>query len=337
MTGACLFLTLTLLFLITVPAVAGAQSGNGGTTEVKAQIKAPSVTGFTGHSINLNGSIGVNFYLNLTEEQAADNSVSFTWIVEGKEKTATGALKKDTKTGYYKASCPIAVAEMTYNITATVTVGSETLTDTYSAVAYANTILSQAFRASYLADGHTAEEYNKLADLVKAMLSYGAKAQAQFDRDTAHPADSGIDYTPIDVTAAMIGDTGASDMSAGLAAYGLEYEGTTVVFLSETSIRHYYRITDPAVFAAYSDSIFFNGSRVDYTEKGSDIYFELKNVSAPNLDTLYTLKIGNTEYKYSVLDYVKACLNSDGITASMKALAKATYLYNQAANSYFGR
>ena len=65
--------------------------------------------------------------------------------------------------------------------------------------------------------------------------------------------------------------------------------------------------------------------------------FELKNIAAADLDKLCTLNINGVDYQYSVLDYVKGCLLSDKTSENMKALAAATYRYNQAANDYFGR
>lgn len=40
--GLCLFFILTTLFLLSVPVIAEAQSGHGGTTEVTARIEPPS-------------------------------------------------------------------------------------------------------------------------------------------------------------------------------------------------------------------------------------------------------------------------------------------------------
>ena len=296
-----------------------------------------SLSAFVGHSLTLEGDIGVNFYVDVPEESIDDvESVTFTWEVNGIEKTHSVSLIDCDKNDLgYKLSCPVPAAEMNYEITATVTVGGETYTNSYSAVTYAQTILSDDYRTSYLADNHTEAEYSELATLVKTMLDYGAKAQIQFNRNIDHLANEGIDYTPTEVTADTIGDTGASDMRAGLAAYGLEYNGSSIVYLSETSMRHYYKIVDEDLFNAVKDNITFDGKKVSYTWKNGEIYFELKNIAAAELDDLYTLKIGDSEYKYSVLDYLKACLSSDKTTANMKALAAATYLYNQAANAYF--
>ncbi len=304
---------------------------------------------FSGHSLTLNGAIGVNYYLDLTDRDIANGAtVDFEWMVEGNKKTHSVTLTADDKTDNgYKAACPIAVAEMTYDITATLNVGGEQIaTDTYSAVQYADVILSDGdFKTSYIATNGQ-EKYDSLTMLVKTMLGYGAKAQIQFSRDTENLADkkltsadpeSAYYYAPETVTADMISANG-SDMYAGLESFGLAYKGSTIVYLTETSIRHYYEITDQAAFDAIKENITFGSDTpVGYTVRGDEIFFEKKNVAAPDLDTPYTLSFNGTEYQYSVMDYVKACLLSDKVSDSTKALVAATYLYNQAANTYFGR
>lgn len=78
-----------------------------------------------------------------------------------------------------------------------------------------------------------------------------------------------------------------------------------------------------------------NEEKVGYTVKGGEIYFELKNISAPDIDTPYTLHIGDNDYHYAVTDYIKSYL-TNGKNNETKALAAAMYYYNQAANNYFG-
>ena len=50
-----------------------------------------------------------------------------------------------------------------------------------------------------------------------------------------------------------------------------------------------------------------------------------------------TSSIGTNSYDYAVLDYVKRCLESDKVKPETKELVAATFRYNQAANTYFGR
>jgi hypothetical protein len=303
---------------------------------------------FTGHSLSLNGDIGVNFYITIPDETVNNSNVKidFEWTVEGNQKTRSVTLNADDKTeNGYKASCPVAVAEMNYDVHATLTIdGVEVERDKYSVVKYANVIMSdKEFYNNYiekmtaeLSDNEKAKEkYNDLVILVMMMLDYGAKAQLAFDRDTDNLANGGVDMFKGTVTSDMI-DSKASDMASGLDGNGLEYVGSTIVYLTKTSMRHYYTITDETLFNEVKDNIYFNGEKVNYTVKNGQIYFELKNISARDLSTQYVIKFGENEYHYSALDYVKACLDSTKVSEKTKDLVAATYRYNQAAIAYFG-
>ena len=157
-----------------------------------------------------------------------------------------------------------------------------------------------------------------------------------FDRNLDDLADKGLDYTLTEVTPDMISPS-ARDMESGLDAYGLKYEGSTIVYLSKTSLRHYYTITDQAKFDLVKDSVMFDGEPVDYSTKDGKIYFEVTNIGAADLDTPYPLQIGTNIYSYTVLDYVRECIKAKYTPYQTMLLVFATYWYNQAANAYFGR
>lgn len=291
---------------------------------------------FVLHSLSLNGDIGVNFYLDVTPEEIDTGSgvvVNFSWNVEGNIKRSSYKLSKDeftTKNGktYYKATCWVAAAEMTYNIHATATINGalEEETDDYNVREYALTIINSP-------EG-TFENQDNLVTLVKTMLDYGAKAQIRFSRKTNDLANYGTDYFTGEVTI----QNKASDMDEGLEDFGLEYAGTSVVYLTETSLRHYYIIKDSAKFNAVKGSITFDGVSVNYVTKSGKIYFEKKNIAASQLDTEYVFSINGHDYQYSVLDYsaLSASLDEAPYEQSIsKQLASAVYRYNEAANVYF--
>ena len=198
---------------------------------------------------------------------------------------------------------------------------------TYTAI-YTGTRLSYGFT------GHSLTLEGDVG--ITTMLVYGARAQINFNHNTANLANQGLSYTLQEVTVDMVPST-ASDMTESLDAYGLAYAGTTLVYLAKTSMRHYYTIVDLDKFLAVKDSITFNGEKASYQMKDGKLCFELQNIAASDLGTVYTLRIDTNEYRCSALDYVRNCLSASYAPYNTKQLVMATYWYNQAANAYFGR
>ncbi len=293
---------------------------------------------FTGHGLTLSGDVGLNFFLFLTDEEISKGTVvDFTWNVDGTKKTHSVQLSADDKAGdYYKASVPLAAAEMTYDVTATLTIGgSETESNVYSVKKYATDVLSEDYKTLYINNGHSQFDYKKLESLVIAMLDYGAKAQMQFNRNIFNLANKGIGYETPELRAEDI-TSRSSDMTSGLENYGLSYEGSTIVYLTKCSIRHYYSITDQSKFDQIKDSITFDGKPTEFVEKGGLIYFELTNVAADDFDEPFVLNIGSSTYGYSVIDYVRECLSAPNVTYTTMQLVSATYWYWKAAENYIG-
>ena len=294
---------------------------------------------FVGHSLSLNGSIGVNFYLNLTEQEIANGAkVDFAWTVDGEPKTHSVTLTANDKYSCgYKASCPVAVAEMTYDITATLTIGSviQDETNTYSAQRYAQVILTNDEFRAYYVNLKGQEKYNQLVTLVKTMLDYGSKAQVRFDRDADHLANGGTDYFSGEVTLT----SGAGNMEEYLGDCGLEYVGTSVIYLSKTTLRHYYRVIEPSKFTdEIKNGVTFDSKAVTCGEKNGMIYFDKKDIAASQLDTEYAIRINGHDYHYAALDYSALAYGTDNKPYSesiTKQLAASVYRYNQAANEFF--
>lgn len=296
---------------------------------------------FTGESISLGGDFGVMFYLD-PEFVSVGDSVSFSYVVNANGTDNTVAktytiqdedLKTltydDTDYQYYAAPCYVNAAEMTSRITAAVTVNGEPCSVTTSVRAYADKILSnQAYSAAH--------------DLTRKMLDYGAKAQLKFGRNIDDLANAGLAYTMPEVTSATIDPDHSVDMETGLSDYGLAYEGTSLLYLNNTTIRHYYSITDDTLFDAVKNTITFDAAACAYGTKGNYIYFEKPDIGADELGTAYALKIGTGdtahEYAFSALDYSKGVLEiyeaGKAFTANDADLARATYLYAAAASAY---
>ncbi len=280
---------------------------------------------FAGYTLSLNGDICLNFYLRLTSGEAETAKINFKWFdKEIDEPTITL-----DRSGYYKVSCPVAAAEMTYDITALLSIdGKVVAADVYSVKEYADVILSEEFEKDYTGEG--AKCYANLKKLIETMLDYGSRAQVRFDRNTDKLANGGVYYFDNEVEVPY----NADNMSENLEQYGLRYEYSTVLFLSETSLRHYYTVVDEEKFAEYKDSVTFDNRQVAPVNKNSKIYFEKKNIAAANIDEPYEIKIGNDTYSYSAMDYIHLLIDSN-ISDSSTELGKATARYNAAANDFF--
>lgn len=297
----------------------------------------------TGHSLSLNGDFAVNFYIDFGGYVAGYNwleffpaKIEFDWYNKHYEHRITSA-DYDPETGWYKIPCRVAAAEMNYPIRAKMTYMDRDcggwINDTYSVREYGDVILdaSSDFSVKYVND-NGADKYDKLTDLVKKMLDYGAKAQTVFDRTDVALANHDIDYTMTEITADTITPQKGS-MKDGLADLGLEYQGTTVVFLSTTTLRHYYSIVDQAKFDAVKGSA--NFTYKDDKLSSGVIYFEKTDIPAAELDEVQSFEIGGKTYNYSVLDYSRSVIKSSAMTPAEKQLAMATYWFNDAANKFF--
>ena len=310
--------------------ISGSSRLNPGTVSDNGTIANKTLTPsdaleFTGHSISLNGDIGLNFFLGITEEA----QMHFEWYNKTYDYTVTAA-DYDAASNLFRVQLNVAAAEMTCPITVTLTEGDLSVTETYSVRDYADVILDSesAFSQSYVAS-YGEEQYGLLNDLVKKMLDYGAKAQTRFGVTDFDLANEGVDYTMQQITANHI-KTKMTDMTKDLDKAGLNYVGTSIVFLSQTTLRHYYVISDAGLFEQAKETANFT-----FVDKGQRICFEQKDIAAAQLDVAQIFRLGDTTYNYSVLDYCKLVLADENKPQAYRELAMATYWYNDAAKAYF--
>jgi len=289
---------------------------------------------FAGHSITLGGDIGVNFYVDPTAVDADITGAESAIVKFSFDKyTSSVNLKELTpeENGWYKATCNIPAAYMAHKIHAEVYINGEKQDETndYSVQEYAETVLAGPSR-------YDSEKPEALAALVKEMLNYGEKAQTVFSgqMDDAAEYHKIANYTMADVTAEMIqnaidsnpandGKT-ATDMSTVQPEAGAAYYTTSLVFLSRSTLRHYFAIPDGS-----ADPGAYDGNQLNYF-----YYVEKTDIPAKELDDLQEFTVNGVTFYYSALDYAKAVVESN-MADSAKDLAKSLYLYNQAANAYF--
>jgi hypothetical protein len=276
-------------------------------------------------------------YFTLTEETLADTNAYVSFITNGEEierqyMTEAGAPDKD---GEYAFMCGVAAAQMADEITVQLVYGDGTkgATGTYTVKQYVEQRLQNP--------AASAEE----KALLKAMLNYGAYAQTFFEYNDGNLANNVDGVELPDLNAVTADQISQSNVQTG-AATGIAIKGYSALLEDETTFKFVFALADGADIADYTFT-YTDGTAAPVAleaKKAADgtycVYIE--DIAAALLDQRYTLTVTNTDgtsysLTTSVLCYVKSVINNSNNTEAKINMAKALYLYNQAANAYFGK
>lgn len=291
-------------------------------------------------TLTLDGTIGVNFYVDLSDVEEADRAAyRMHFTVNGTELEAAydaDAYRIFNGKKYYRFTCPVAAKQMTDTITAQVFAENAVSKQyTYSVKKYCDRMINNA------------NSDESLKALLKAMLNYGGYAQEMFGYNTGSLANADLyaeDEDPVNsVTAEQLQDF-ASVVEGELPA-GITRVGATLTLESAAMIRFY--IYTEGDIGEYRFSV--NGKEctpVQNTGTGADAiyYIEVPDITARQLGKIYTLSISKDSQQYSVtysaLTYAYNMLASTdeeilGNTA-LQNVVKAMYLYYKAAQEYGG-
>ena len=286
-----------------------------------------------GHSITLDGSIGVNFYVELTDELLASDTAAMVFTVPNGSKTDTQTLLvKDviaessnkvvigSKT-YYKFKCSISAKDMASEITAQLVDGeSKGKEYTYSVKDYADYLLA-----------HTeVEQYEKAAPLVKAMLNYGAASQTYFGIEgTAANAS----LTDADKALGEVSDLDTFELDNNVALpEGVTFEGATLSLKSETTLSLYFKgLPAETVFTC-------DVKTVETAKNGEYVVARIRGIKASELQNDFTVTFEDDSVTYNVtynvMTYCYNVLNDGKVDDNLKNVCKALYKYAQAAKTY---
>ena len=280
---------------------------------------------FTGHSLSLNGDIGVNFFIDLTAEEAANTTVTFTWLKQGAEMTATVDMKDAELCSYgYRAACNVSASEMEADITATLTINGAAIeeTNTYSVAQYADVILNDSdFAESYIASENAGgkDGEQRLADLralAGEMLVYGENAAVYFDENaqagspvSAEIPDAYAEYTETDLPA------------------NVEFDGASLSLRSETTLSLYFKSKQELTLTC-------EGKTIETESANGEHVIRIRNIAADELNDSFTVKVNGTgTVTYSPLTYCYRAQSS--ANAKLVNVAKAVYNYWVAADRFF--
>ena len=276
------------------------------------------ITNLVGHSISLDGSIGINFYMELSDYVIANKDtayVHFTIPKNGEPGTKDVYVKDaDIKTvgdkTYYIFTCDVAAKEIKSNITAQLFNGYQiSRIYTYSVKQYADYLIAHQDESA---------TFKKAVPLVEAMLTYGENARYYFDKTDEKPAD--LDVTIPEFTRTVY------DLPAGVT-----YGGVTLSLKSETTLSVYFNSETEPTLTCYDEGVTCD---IENTDK-HEYVIRIRGIAAYDLDKQYTVYVnGQKAVEYNPLRYCFSAQNNSD--TKLANTVKALYLYWQAAQAYFG-
>ena len=293
-----------------------------------------------GHSLTLDGAVGVNFYMDLNEVVLSSDDAYMLFTLENgntQKVYVKSQAKADTTTvpgkTMYVFSCRVAAKQMTDEITAQIYLGDNIPVEgtyTYSVRDYANYILT-----------HKTTYGDNVVNLVKKMLNYGAYSQQYFDyknnaSDLANTALSNnerkyIDDIPSDVLNGYqyAGNTMIGNTAIKFASVNLELESELVLNL------YFENVPDGVVFK-------LDGTEeLTATKSGNYTVVSIENISAKSLTHSYNVVLfsGNEvlgNVSYAPVNYCYNVLTRDTTqtrTEELKKLIKTLYWFYDAAKA----
>jgi len=285
-----------------------------------------------GYSLSLDGNIGVNFYMTLSDEVASDANAYMLFTVNGRnQKKAVSEAKRSGE--YYIFRCDTAAKEMCDQITAQICSSNDEKIGreySYTVRDYAKYILSHS-------DNYSAKTIN----LVKAMMNYGAYSQIYFNYNTGNLANVILDVADRDVSSISATSLNPQsytedDFRVNTGNGFTSLTGVSLALESETALNLYFKVG--------GDNLTFicNGLELDSIETSSGLKVKIRNISAQDLSNTFTVEIYcNGTYSgsitYSPMNYCYNVLKDTSTaekTVNLQNAVRALCLYNQAAIAY---
>ena len=315
-----------------------------------------------GYSLSLTGNIGVNFYMELSDDVVNDASayMNFTlpngttskvYVSGTHEDGSTAATDTTVKNGvtYYVFTCEVAAKEMTSDIKAQM-IGNngekKGTVYTYTVKEYADYILS-----------HMSAEESDISkatiQLVKGMLNYGGAAQKYFGYKTDKLASDGLT-----LTGRVFNDTSiinnitneANKASVTCANAKVTFKSAYLSLNSTTDLCVSVQFADDVtvkedMFAIWCNTDQISKDQYEVTKVNEENCYKitLHGVKASQLNEKYAfyvelsdteyaeLAYGTNSYAYTVMS--SACDNINNIE-SLREVVKALYAYGSCAQEY---
>ena len=289
---------------------------------------AESSVVYTSASLSMAGDIGLNYYVQLSDDIILDGGayMQFTFGDQVQTIPLRRALPGDD--GTCRFSCAIPAKRMTDVVTGQMYTSAGPVGEAkqYSVKQY-------CIRMKEHVEENGLTGYDSLLNMLDAMLNYGAHSQLIFGYNTDNLANADLSEEAkalpetLDVSAYAHSVTGSEE--------GITVHSASLLLESRTTIRFYFKLTGDRGIDDVALTV--DGTPARLTQSGDLYYVDVPNVAAKELDTMHTVAFeGGLTVRYCGLSYVNQILGWSGATQNEINNAKALYLFNQTANAYFG-
>ena len=280
-----------------------------------------------GYTLSLEGDIGVNFYMELSDTLTASETAKMVFKIPSGNTTITETLNvKDIVSDnnnkvvadgvtYYKFKVGVSAKDISQNIKAQMVDGeTEGIIYTFSVKQY----------AEYLLDHES--DFPDAAPLVSAMLNYGAFAQDYFKVNGTLVAD---ESKLTGVTASVLA---SFNNASNNLPEGISFKYASLSLKSGTTLSLYFESS----VGAFTLSI---GNKTYDTEASGNLQvIRIRNIMAHELENEFTVTVsastGTGSMSYCPLKYCYLAVNDPDQDPALKNVCKALYLYYSAAKSY---
>ena len=286
---------------------------------------------FTGHTLTLNGDVGVNFFVDLVGYDKQNAKVVLSWGEGDRAGTETIELKDLTaEDNGYRITANVPACQMTDIITAKLYVGDTLIEEnTYSVAEYARYVLSASDLELAPLVGNIADRIPLLRNLCEAMLYYGGRAQVQFNYRTDDLADDGLLPAMLDEPEGLGSNVFPEDLES---VCGIRYYGSKLLLESSLVYRLYFTISGQDKLDVLT--VTMNDQELQRGTSGSYVYFDVPSLAPAELLSAHTVHFGSLAATVNAGNYInKAIENGRG---ALPYTVTALYYYSRAASAYFG-
>lgn len=286
-----------------------------------------------GYSLNLDGAIAINMYMDLPEAVVANQDAYMEFVLPNGKTSDVKVVDARQKDGHYIFTCRVAAKEMAQDVKAKMVVNGQSGQEyTFGVQKYVQYILQHS------------DQYQSVISLVKSMLNYGAAAQVHFNYNVDKLANSIPEMNENDKTVNKV-EFQADDKSyfdEGEVS-GIHWYGSSLVLEADTCYKYYFYLDSDNSIDDYSFSC--NSVSLNPVEKeinGKTYYYvEVSDIKAQNLaDKVEVVVSKNGQAKkamiirYSAFSYAYDLQQSEQQNDNLKQVTYAMYQYWQLAKRY---